>query len=53
MINVELEETDRQAVLLALAHLTIDRPGWTWMLGEIAEKFKGRDMFEKFRELGS
>ena len=51
--DVIQEESDRQAVLLALATLALHRPGWDWMLGEIAEKFHGREMFENFKRLNN
>lgn len=37
-MQVEFEEAERQAILLALARLAVDRPGWDLMLGEIADK---------------
>jgi hypothetical protein len=45
-----IDECDRQATILALATLALHRPGFDTMLGEIAEKLKGRDMYEKFKE---
>jgi hypothetical protein len=47
--HVDLDESQRQAVLLALAQLSISRPGWLIMLREIAEQFCGASMFDKFR----
>ena len=35
---IVIDESQRQAVLLALAHLTVERPGWEFMLTEIAKK---------------
>lgn len=43
------DECDRQLILLALAVLSLQRPGWAWTLGNIAEKLQGREMFETFR----
>jgi hypothetical protein len=34
--EVRLEEGQRQATLMALAHLAVERPGWKHMLSEIA-----------------
>jgi len=34
----EFDESQRQAILMALAHLAVERPGWDYMLGEIAKK---------------
>lgn len=57
-VTVTIDEGQRQVLLLALAKLSIERPGWAWMLGELAAKFStapniedGREMFEKFREI--
>ena len=49
--QVTLEEGQRQATLLALGHLAVERPGWDYMLGEIAELLHGRELFEAFREM--
>ena len=35
-ITITIEESQRQAILLALAHLAIERPGWHSFLSEIA-----------------
>jgi hypothetical protein len=50
-----LEESDRQAVLLAIAKLSIERPGWLVYLTETAAKLgpTGVADFEKFRELST
>ena len=45
-----LDESDRQATILALATLALHRPGFDYMLGEIAEKLQGREMYEKCKE---
>ena len=37
-----LEEEERQAVLLALAKLAVDRPGWDYMLSQIALKIDNK-----------
>lgn len=31
-------ESDRQAILMGLAHLAVERPGWEYMLEQIAAK---------------
>jgi hypothetical protein len=58
MQTYELDEEDRQAVLLALAELALSRPGWDAMLSEIAKKLNphqksffdsGLTMFENFK----
>ena len=43
-------EEDRQMILLALAELSLRRPGWLYALGCAADKFQGREMFNAFRE---
>jgi hypothetical protein len=47
--TVELDGPDHQAVLLALAVLSLERPGWLDYLGRIADRFNGRGMFDGFR----
>jgi hypothetical protein len=54
---IAFNEDERQTVLLALAELSIARPGWVNMLNEIALKMDNKDqhghaeMFEGFRQL--
>jgi hypothetical protein len=53
---VEIGEEERQMVLLALAHLSIERPGWDHALNEIALLIdNGRDgralLYDQFRAL--
>jgi hypothetical protein len=56
-ITITLEESERQATLLALAHLAIERPGWMWMLSQIALKMDNRtandepELFTKFWQM--
>jgi hypothetical protein len=59
-VTVTIDEGQRQMLLLALAKLAIDRPGWHMTLGDLAAKFStaphiedGREMFERFCELNS
>jgi len=54
--RLELDEGERQAVLLALAHLSVERPGWDDMLNRIAVRIDnakdGRAvMYDEFRAL--
>lgn len=55
--TLTIDETERQAIILALAELSIARPGWVYMLNDIALKMDNRDaednaeMFEKFRQM--
>jgi hypothetical protein len=55
--TIVLDESERQAVLLALAKLSLERPGWDDMLNRIALKMDnasaGRaQMYDSFRALG-
>jgi hypothetical protein len=54
---MKLEEAERQMVLLALARLSIERPGWDAALNRLAMKIdndrEGRaEMYDAFRKLG-
>lgn len=40
-----------QVLMLAIAKLALERPGWDWMLGEMADRFDGRALFEQFKDL--
>ena len=44
-----IDESDRQATLLALAELALSRPGWGQYLRGIAEKLQGVEMFDGFK----
>jgi hypothetical protein len=54
--QVNLEEGQRQMIIIALAELSIDRPGWTNALEKIALLMDNKDengyaeMFEKLRQ---
>jgi len=54
--TVTFDESERQAIILALAHLAVDRPGWDYMLNNIAVKIdrniEGRGMmFETLKAI--
>jgi hypothetical protein len=58
MLKFELEEGNRQMMLLAIAELALSRPGWDDALGHIAETLSaaepgavadGRQIFEAFK----
>lgn len=36
--TITIDESERQMILMALAHLAVHRPGWKWTLGETAKK---------------
>lgn len=54
--TIVLKEDERQTILLALAELSIARPGWVQMLSDIARQMDNTDprgepqMFEQFRQ---
>ncbi len=55
-VTLILEEEERQVVLIALAHLSIDRPGWEDALARIARRIDndkdGRpEMYDNFRQV--
>jgi len=50
-MNVTVDESQRQLVLLALAKLSLERPGFEWALGEVARAFNGVTMYNQFKEL--
>jgi hypothetical protein len=51
--TLKLSESDRQATLMALAHLAVERPGWDMMLSEIAQRIDnpGPELYERFKTL--
>lgn len=55
--DLQIDEGERGMVLMALAHLAVERPGWEWALNNLACKMDniGPDgkatMFEEFRRL--
>jgi hypothetical protein len=48
----EIREEDRQAILLALAKLSLSRPGWAEYTRTIAERLLGEEIFDQFVSLG-
>lgn len=45
-------EADRQMIVLALAHLAVERPGWHWTCRDMAaERFGAGEMFDNFLKL--
>jgi hypothetical protein len=52
-ITVTICEEERQAIILALARLSVERPGWLFMLEELSKKFgdgNAVNMFNEFRK---
>lgn len=50
--NATFDYSERHATVLALAVLSLQRPGWLDYLGRIAEeRFDGRELFDDFRKL--
>lgn len=52
-MTVDIDESQRQMILLALAELALSRPGWHWTLGETAKLFQGEALFEEFKRLNA
>jgi hypothetical protein len=51
-MTVEISEGERQVIILAIARLSVERPGWhPACLKPIAEKLSGPDLYEEFRTL--
>ncbi len=55
-LTLPLEEGERQVVLLALARLSVERPGWDYMLNRIARRIDNTEagrakLYDGFREL--
>jgi len=55
-VTITLTEEQRQATLMALAHLAVERPGWDHMLSEIARKMdnataEGPELYLAFKKL--
>jgi hypothetical protein len=56
-VTITLTEDQRQTVILALANLSMERPGWCMMLEEIALLMDNKledgrpQMFEDFRRI--
>ena len=56
--NLTVEESERQSILMALAHLSLQRPGWDYMLNLIACKMDNvvadrAQMYDKFRTMAA
>ena len=47
-MTIEIKEEERQVLLLALAILCFQRPGWELFIETIVEKLDGKNMFEQF-----
>lgn len=45
--------SDRQLVLLALAQLALDRPGFDFATREIARRLHGEEVFDNFKALNA
>jgi hypothetical protein len=49
MFAVELPEEERQLLLLGLALMSIQRPGFEYACREAAKRLRGEEMYESFR----
>jgi hypothetical protein len=50
-MNIEIDEGQRQMILLALAHLAVERPGWKAALADTALVMDDGTMFRTFYQL--
>lgn len=50
MLIVSFTEEERQLLLLSLASLSLDRPGFEYFAREISMKLQGEWTFDSFRE---
>jgi hypothetical protein len=48
-MRIALDEPQRQMVLLAIALMSLDRPGWEMASRELAKVFGGEEMYDSFR----
>jgi hypothetical protein len=53
LVTIDLEEGNRQMILLAIAELALSRPGWDWTLGELAKQLGGEEMFADLKRLNA
>ncbi len=51
-MTVEIDESQRQLILLALAKLSLARPGFAHALRETAKQLEGEAMFDEFVKHG-
>lgn len=54
--TLAVTEAERQVLLLALAKLSIERPGWDHLLSDIAQRIDNRkndrpEMYDDFRRM--
>jgi hypothetical protein len=49
--TVSFREEERQMALLAFARLSAERPGCDFLLGLMAEKLAGRELYETFKRV--
>lgn len=52
-MTYDLDESQRQVLLLAIAKLALERPGWDGMLREMATLLRGPAMYDQFKESNS
>ena len=50
-IKVIVDEGERQMLMLAIAKLGLENPGWDMMLETLSDKFQGKEMYEKFKDI--
>ena len=50
-MQITIDESQRQVILLAIGHLAVERPGWNLMLRDIAVILEGEELYESFKSL--
>lgn len=56
-MTITIDESQRQMILLALAHLAIERPGWKYATGEAAKTMDSKlpngdpELYTRFYDL--
>ncbi len=53
MRQLELREDERQAMMLALSRLALERPGWRPYLRMIAQRADAEPLYDEFLRLGA
>ena len=49
-MKFELDESERQMVLMCLGHKAAASRGFSWFIGPIAQKLGGREAYEDFKK---
>lgn len=49
--TITIDESQRQIIMLAIARLSDERPGWEWTLRNLAKEFQAEQLYDDFRNL--